>query len=88
MRVFSFVMLLVAVVVALGLGPRAPLSTALFFVSPSIPSALQSVVQQTLPRWFWDPLTVEILSWPAWVFPLVFALFSLLLTIGRPSRRG
>jgi hypothetical protein len=81
-------MLLLAGALAAGFGLWTPLSIALFLTDPSLPNAVQSGVQRSLPPWFWNPLFSEILSWPSWVFPLVIGLFSWLLTIGRPSPRG
>jgi hypothetical protein len=88
MRVVSLVFFLVSGALAAGLGPWTSLGTALFFLGPDVPSAIQSGFARSLPTWFWNPLMTTILSWPSWIFPLAVALFSLLLTIGRPNRRA
>ena len=88
MRVVSLVFFLLAGGMAVGFGPWTPLGTALFFLSPDAPMALESGIRRSLPMWFWNPLMTTILGWPSWIFPLTFALFMLLLTIGRPSGRA
>jgi hypothetical protein len=86
-RVFALVMFVLAIVMAVGLGPATPLSGILLYVNPALPGLVQSFVQTSLPNWFWDPVTVELLRWPGWIFAVIIGVFSLLVTIGRPSRR-
>lgn len=87
MLIAAWIMIGWAVVLAIFKGPRTPLSTVLYDISPGVLNGFQAGIYRYIGAEPWDWIFVPILEQPCWLGPIFFAGL-LILARGVMQRRA